>query len=119
MNDTVKQYAVEKTKELTEAFSCSAEAKAAAEAWLKALGTRREAAETENYLAELEEDIMPIDQLIGFADSPAGQKYFGEDRAKKVAAHGREVKAAGGQYCDCPACLAAQAILEKKKELLG
>ena len=30
------------------------------------------------------------------------------------AAHAREIKAAGAKYCDCPACEAVEAILEKK-----
>ena len=29
-----------------------------------------------------------------------------------------ELKAAGAKYCDCPACQAVEAILEKKKEML-
>lgn len=47
--------------------SCSSEAKAAAQNWLDAVGTANEAGETKKYLAELEADIMPIDNLIGFA----------------------------------------------------
>ena len=33
--------------------------------------------------------------------------------------NGREIKAAGAKYCDCPACAAVEAILSKKEELLG
>ena len=29
-----------------------------------------------------------------------------------------EIKAAGGKYCDCPACLCVAAILEKKDDML-
>ena len=46
MNKEVKDFAVQKTKELMESFSCSAEAKAAAQAWLDALDTENEAQET-------------------------------------------------------------------------
>ena len=67
MNKEVKDFAVQKTKELMEAGSCSREAKAAAQAWLDALGTEHEAQETEKYIKELEGDIMPIDLLIAFA----------------------------------------------------
>jgi len=35
-----------------------------------------------------------------------------------VAAHARDLQAAGKLYCDCPACAAVEAILEKKDELL-
>ena len=64
------------------------------------------------------EDIMPIDTLIAFAESDAGAKVFGEEHAKEVAAHAKEIKEAGAVYCDCPACSAAAAILAKKDELL-
>jgi len=74
---------------------------------------------TETYIGELEADIMPIDGLIGFADSEAGAQVFGADKAKEVAAHAREIKAAGARYCDCPACAACEAILAKKDAILG
>lgn len=61
---------------------------------------------------------MPVDGLIAFADSEAGARVFGAEMAKNVAVHGREIKAAGAKYCDCPACNAVAAILEKKDELL-
>ena len=61
---------------------------------------------------------MPIDLLIGFAESDGGIKCFGEDTAKNIAAHAREIKAAGAKFCDCPACAAVAAILEKKDALL-
>ena len=74
---------------------------------------------TRKYVEELEADIMPIDGLIGFAESEHGAQVFGADKAKAVAAHAREIKAAGAKYCDCPACAAAEAILDKKDILLG
>ena len=62
---------------------------------------------------------MPVDNLIAFAESETGAKVFGgEEAAKGVAEHGRQIKAAGAKYCDCPACAAVEAILEKKEEML-
>lgn len=113
-----KEYVIEKTKELMNAASCCAEAKAAAQAWLDAIGTDGEAAAAKAYVAELEADIMPVDGLIAFAKSETGAQVFGAEMAKNVAAHGEEIKAAGGKYCDCPACAAVAAILEKKDEIL-
>lgn len=112
-------FVVEKSKELMSASTCSSEAKAAAQAWLDAVGTDREAEETKKYVEELEADIMPIDGLIGFAESEHGAQVFGADTALEVAAHAREIKAAGAKYCDCPACAAVEAILDKKDILLG
>jgi hypothetical protein len=118
MNQNVKDYVAEKVKEMIAASTCCAEAKEAGQAWLEAVGTDHEAEQSKKLIAQLEMDIMPVDQLIAFADSEAGAKVFGPDLAKNVAAHGREIKAAGAKYCDCPACNAVAAILEKKDELL-
>lgn len=101
MNKEVLDFVMEKTHELIDAATCSSETKAAAESWLAAVGTDREAEETKNYVAELEEDIMPIDTLIAFAESDAGAQVFGADAAG-VAAHAKEIKSAGANYCDCP-----------------
>lgn len=117
MSKNGKEYVIEKVKEMMRAHSCCAEAKAAAQAWLDAIGTEREAEEAKNLIAELEEDLMPVDQLIAFAESEAGAGVFG-DKAGEVADHGKEIKAAGGKYCDCPACAAVEAILARKDELL-
>ena len=119
MKQEVLNYVVEKTKELIAAPTCSAETKEAAQAWLDVVGTDKEAEETKKYVAELEEDIMPIDTLIAFAESDAGAQVFGADNAKGVAAHAKEIKAAGAKYCDCPACAAVEAILEKKDDILN
>ena len=87
-----------KTQELLQSQTCCAEGKAAAKAWLEAIGTEQEAAETERYLNELKADIMPIDQLIGFAGSEAGIQYFGEAAAKGIVSHAEEIKANGARY---------------------
>lgn len=114
----VLNYVIEKSHELMNASTCSSEAKIAARNWLDAVGTAAEKAETKKYIDELEEDIMPIDSLIGFAQSGEGAAYFGADTAANIASHAIEIKAAGAKYCDCPACTIAAAILEKKSELL-
>lgn len=119
MNKQVLDFAVEQTNALLAAFSCSKEAKDAARAWLDAIGTDEEHAATERYIAELEGDIVPIDMLIGLAESETGAKIFGAEKAKEVAAHAKEIKAAGAKNCDCPACAAAEAIVAKKEELLA
>ena len=53
------------------------------------------------------------------AESPDAVRYCGKDGAKELAAHAHSLKADGTEYCDCPACTAAAAILVKKKEMLG
>ncbi len=119
MDQNVKEFVSRQLENLINAFSCCAEAKAAAQNWLDAVGTEREAAATRDLIAELTEDIMPIDQLIAFAGSEAGAQVFGAEKADQVEAHAREIKAAGAVYCDCPACAACEAILARKDELLA
>lgn len=118
MTQETLKFVKEQTEALIAAPSCSAEAKAAAEKWLAAVGTAEEAEATKAYIAELEADIMPIDGLIGFAGSEAGVGVFGAELAKNILAHAKEIKATGAEYCDCPACAACKAILDKKAELL-
>ena len=102
---------IEQAKNLIAAHSCCQEAKDAANAWLCAVGTADEKEKAKALVAELEEDIMPIDGL--------GAKVFGEEKAKEVLAHAEAIKAAGAKYCDCPACAACEAILKHKEELIG
>ena len=52
---------IAEVKALVDAPMCCPEAKAAAESWLAAVGTDREKEETKKLVAELEEDIEPID----------------------------------------------------------
>lgn len=118
MDQKVLDYVVEKTHELMNAPSCSKEAKQVAQNWLDAIGTDNQLAETKKYIAELEADIMPIDGLIAFANSEMGVKVFGEEMAKNVLAHAKDIKAKGAKYCDCPACKAVADILAKKEQML-
>ena len=79
-------------------------------------GCPGEAAQTQAYLQELEEDLVTVDELIAFAQSAAGRQVFGPEAAN-VAAHGRALKEAGARFCDCPACQAAAAILTETDRL--
>ena len=119
MNPKVLQELTEKTRALIDAPTCSSETKEAAKRWLDAVGTDAEAEETKKYIAELEEDIMPIDTLIAFAGSEQGISYFGAEAAAGIAAHAKEIKAAGARYCDCPACAIVEEILRQKSEIFA
>ena len=119
MNKEILEAVTGEVRELLEAGSCCKEAKDAAQAWLDAVGTDKESEQAKKLVAELEEDIMPIDSLIGFAQSEQGAAYFGAETAAGIAAHAQQIKAAGAKYCDCPACAAAEAILARKDEMLA
>ena len=86
------------------------------EAWLAAEGDARKAA-AEALIAELEEDVTPIDSVIAFFGSDTAAGIFGPEGAAKMLAHMKEVKAAGGEWCDCGACSAGKKILDRKEEL--
>ena len=77
MNAKQLDEVVHKTQELIKTPTCCQELKEMAEKWLKSVGSENEALMTQQYMAELKEDIMPIDNLIAFASSKDGQIYFG------------------------------------------
>lgn len=69
-------------RELTEAPSCCAEAREAAERWLAAAGTPAEAEASKALVAEMEDDLVTVDGLIAFAESEAGIGHFGAETAR-------------------------------------
>ena len=117
MDQKAREYFTEKVTDLINAPSCCAEAKAAGQAWLEAAETDKEADASAALLERVKADITPIDGLIGFVGSDAGAEVFGADTAKAMLAHAQEIKAAGAEYCDCPACVACAAILDRQDEL--
>lgn len=108
----------ELTEDLLAAPSACKEIKDAAQNYLNAVGTEKESEVAKAYVDELEADIMPIDGLIAFAESDMGAKVFGEEGAKNILIHAKDRKAAEEKYCDCPACAACEALLNKKSEIL-
>ena len=118
MEKALLDFVTAKTQDLLAAPSACHEVKAAATAWLAAVGTDKEAEETAKYIAELEADIMPIDGLISFGQTELALQIFGAEGVQRLKAHAQELKASGAKYCDCPACAACKAILDKKAEML-
>lgn len=117
MNQEVLKELIEKTEELKNASTCCQEVKDAAQTWLEALGSDQEVEATTAYFNVLEENIVCIDDLIALAGSEKGIQYFGAETAKNIETHAKAIKANGAIYCDCPACSAVAAMLEKKEDL--
>lgn len=113
-----KQAIKEKVQAIVAAPSCCAELKAVGEEWLAAFGTAGEKAASEKLIAELQADVLEVGQVLAFFASSEGQKLFGAEKAAEMAQHMKEVKAAGGKYCDCPACAPGRYILDHKDSLL-
>ena len=108
---------VAKTKELLSGY-CAPELKAAAEAWLKAAETGDAKEEAQAYVAELEDAVMDIDSVIAAFSDPGMAEAFGAERAAQIRDHAKDVKAAGGKWCDCPACTKGLELLSYKEDLL-
>ena len=114
-----KQTLIDKVKALAAAYSCCPELKAAVAAYVDAVGTADEKVAAQNLIAEIKDDITPIDNLVAFAHSPYAVEKFGAEGAKNFAAHADALKAGGAKYCDCPACTPALEILDNKDVLLA
>ena len=114
-----KEALIEKVKAMAAAPSCCAALKAKVAAYVDALGTADEKVAAQNLIAEIEEDITPIDGLVAFAHSEHAKEIFGAEGAKKFAAHADELKASGAKYCDCGACAPGREILNNKEILLA
>ena len=106
-----------KVKEKIDATSCCKELKDAAQAWLAACGTERQAGAAQILIDEIREDVADIDHVISFFGSERGVAFFGREKADQLLVHAQEVKAAGGKFCDCPACAAGLEVLKCQKEL--
>ena len=112
----IRDRLVEKTNQLLSGH-VYAPLKEAAEKWLATLEDGEANAQaTKEYIAQLREGLMPVDDLEAFAASDAGKQVFGDKQADMVA-HAQALKAAGKQYCDCPACTLAKEILDAKDYL--
>ncbi len=110
---------IQNVKELIAAPSCCDAAKTVAQAYLDAVGAPGEAAAAKALLAELEEDVCSIDDLMGFAGSERGKSFFGAEKAAGLVAAAKKAKADGAKYCICPACTAGGAILDNRDVLLS
>lgn len=102
---------IAEVKKLAEARSVYAGLKEKAEHFLRAAGTAEEHASFHKLVEELKGDVLTIDQVIGFMDSPEGVKIFGEKKAQELAAAAKKAKEQGEDTCICPACQAGKAIL--------
>ena len=98
--------------DLLAAHSCCAELKEAVQAWLDAEGDE---AATKALIAELEDDVMTVDQVIAVMAMDDVRAHLGAELADSILTHAKEIKAAGAVYCDCPACSAGLKLLQAIK----
>ena len=113
----VRENLVQQVKALFDLGHCYAPILETARVWLDTLndGEANDKA-TRAFVAALEDGVESIDELEEFAASDKARELFGDGIAA-FRAHVQELKASGAKHCDCPACTACAAILEKKEFL--
>ncbi len=105
-----------KTRELLNTHICD-ELREAARNWLDTFNDAEANAEaTKKYITELEEDVMSIDDYIGFCSSDFAKQLFG-DRQEAEIAEAKKLKANGAVICPCPGCTLGAEILADKEYL--
>ena len=109
---------IAKAQDLINAPSCYVDLKQKAQVWINSIGTADEAVAAKSLIDEIKADITGIDGLVAFANSDHAIEVFGKEGAKNFAAHAKELKTNGAQYCDCQACAAGLDILEQKDRIL-
>ena len=82
MTQTQRDQLTQLVNQLIQAPSCCAEAKEAGQNWLTAAGTAGEQAATQALMAELEEDIMPIEGSSPLSALRQGLRCLARNRPK-------------------------------------
>lgn len=109
--------AIERTKALLSNWCCD-ELKEAAQAWLDSIGTDKEKEAGRKYVLELQDSIVTVDGMLEFLPTDEAKAKWGEETVNEVYEHAKELKVQGVVNCDCPACMAASAVLDVKDEIL-
>jgi len=107
-----KEKVVSLINELLAVPHACGELKDIAKQYVDSIDTENETKIREELIKEIKEDVVPAEAAYGFLSSPKAIEFFGEERAKEMALHMKEIIANGGKYCDCAACAAALKVLE-------
>lgn len=113
-----KNQIIENVKAVIAAPSCCSELRSIAEEWLNAVDTDTEKEVSAKLIAELEEDVCSLDDVLIFFESEQGAQILGAEAAAANAEAARKAKEAGEKVCICPACQAGAAILVDKEYLV-
>ncbi len=88
-----------------------------ADTFLGAVDTAEEKSTFRALIEEIKSDVLTIDQLISFTESPEGVAVFGEKKASGLTAAAKKAKEQGETTCICPACQACKEILANQAEI--
>lgn len=114
MDAKTVEFVTAKTHDLMAAPSSNPTLKTAAQTWLDAAD--KDAA-APAYIEALKQGVSTIDELLDFAASEHAVQIMGDDAAKHLLAHAKDIQAKGAKFCDCPACTADLAILRELKAI--
>lgn len=114
-----KNEVIEKVQTMIHVPYCDESLKQVGAHYIDVVGTKEEKEVAKQFITELEEDILTVEELISLGESEAGIAAFGEEGAKGIADHGKQLQSLGKRYCDCEACTIAEELLENKDIILG
>jgi len=106
-----RDYVIERVHRLSEAPMTYEGLKEKADAFLGAVDTAEEKSAFRALIEEIKSDVLTIDQVISFTESPDGIALFGAQRAEEYNAAAKQAKEQGEDTCICPACQACKEIL--------
>ena len=110
---------IDEVQKLADAPSVYEGLKVKAEAFLGAVDTPQEKSAFWTLIDEIKSDVLTIDQLIGFTESPDGTAVFGAQKAGELAAAAKQAKEQGEDTCICPACQAGKEILANQAAIVS
>ena len=100
----------DKVRALIDAQYCCDDLAILAKEWLESIDTPLFNEKTKQLIAELKEDIMPIDELIHHCETYRQDWFASKEEADDLLKRAQSNKKSGGLYCDCEACTLAQEI---------
>ena len=114
-----KQTLLKKIWDMAMSPSCHPDLREVAKNYFSVLGSAEEKSAAQDFIAELQDSVVKIEQLLIFAHSNSAVEMFGAERAKIFAANADALKASGAKYCNCRACTIGLEILQHKEILLA
>ena len=114
-----KQTLLKKIFDMAMSPSCYPDLREVTKNYFSLLGSDKEKEAAQDFIAELQADVVPLEALLIFAHSNRAIEMLGAEHAKLFAANADALKAQGAKYCNCRACTIGLEVLQHKDILLG
>ena len=102
---------------LLDAHTSNPTVKEFAQSWIDAEDTPKQAELTKQLVSVAEQNIVLIDETIGFAGSELATQLLGAEGAANLLQHAKDIKAQGAEFCDCDSCVACKNVIDLKAEI--